>query len=470
MVIAKYIGDLLFDYECVVIPGLGGFIINDKPATVNYSTHYFKPPFREVMFNPYLRTNDGLLVNYIAKEENLTYQDAKKKMDAFAIACQNALDSGKQIRFDKVGTIRKDGNGKVVFSQDTTINYNPNSFGLSPFISPAVNKISDEERIKEAIKKVKNSSNDKAAAPARQKTEKRKDKTPSDLKAKPKNADGKVLVARRRSPYRSQFYFILLLLLGMLAGWGVMNKQIVNHYYTQYGSKIPVFYNNAGSYISNNVEILPIKDLSNSASGLWLVKLFSKDDSEAKTASLANDDLTFKDSAKELTAETSNETTKPEAPVEKVEAEKQNATIGAPPGEINVEEQVTEASGNEIVEEPPAEETNMEAEPALETEKTAEPVEQAEVTSADNSNNPALESSSPHYSFFIIAGSFKNHSNAVKFIKQLQSKGFVAIIAGTNSYGMTRVAYAGFNTMAEAAQQLSRIRQHENPSAWILKK
>ncbi len=469
MVIAKYIGDLLFDYECVVIPGLGGFIINDKPATVNYNTHYFKPPFREVMFNPYLRTNDGLLVNYIAKEENLTYQDAKKKMDAFAIACQNALDSGKQIRFDKVGTIRKDGNGKVVFSQDTSVNYNPNSFGLSPFISPAVNKISDEERIKEAIKKVKNSSNDKAAAPARQKTEKRTDKTPSDLKTKPKNADGKILVARRRSPYRSQFYFILLLLLGMLAGWGVMNKQIVNHYYTQYGSKIPVFYNNAGSYISNNVEILPIKELSKSASGLWLVKLFSKDETETKTASLANDDLTFKDSSKELTAETGNETTKPEAPVEKVEAEKQDATITTPPGKINMDKQVTEESGNEIVEEPPAEETNMEAESVAEAENTEPTAAQAKTSPADNHNDPVVESS-PHYSYFIIAGSFKNHNNAVKFIKQLQAKGFVAIIAGTNSYGMTRVAYAGFNTMAEATQQLSRIRQHENPSAWILKK
>jgi len=69
MKIARYIGDLLYDYECVVIPGLGGFLTNDKPASIQPNTHYFHPPFKQVMFNAYLKTNDGLLVNYIAREE-----------------------------------------------------------------------------------------------------------------------------------------------------------------------------------------------------------------------------------------------------------------------------------------------------------------------------------------------------------------------------------------------------------------
>jgi len=474
MVIARYIGDLLYDYECVVIPGLGGFIINDKPASVNYTTHYFKPPFREVMFNPYLRTNDGLLVNYIAKEESLSYQDAKKRMDTFAIACQRALDDGKQIRFDKVGTIRKDGNGKVVFNQDTTVNYNPNSFGLFPFISPAVNKISDEERIKEVIKKVK-TSNEKAAPPVNEKVDKRKDRTPASQPEKPKDANGRVLVARRRSPYRSQFYFILLLLLAMLAGWGVMNKKIVTEYYAQYGSKVPVFYNNAGSYIANNVEILPINELSKSASALWLVDFFKKDNNGNKATALANDDLTFKTTPETTATKTPVVTSPGDAKTGDNSAGNQAITITP---EVIKEDLFTknsepattpkQGSTSKIVSE-----TGSQAGDAIEKTVPVEPVAKKEIVTEENighASEELVKESSPHYSYFIIAGSFKNHNNAVRLIKQLQAKGYVAIVAGTNKYGMTRVAYAGFNTMEEASQQLSTIRQYQNPSAWIMRK
>ena len=471
MVIARYIGDLLYDYECVVIPGLGGFIVNDTPATINYGTHYFKPPFREVMFNPYLRTNDGLLVNYIAKEENLTYQDAKKKMDAFAIACQNALNSGKQIRFEKVGILRKDSNDKVIFIQDTSVNYNPDSFGLSPFISPAVHKVTDEERIKEAFKKVKGNT-EKTAAATNKKSDKRKDRKPVQTQKSGKTADGKVLVARRRSPYRSQFYFILLMLLGMLAGWGVMNKQIVNQYYTQYGSKIPVFYYNAGSYIANNVEVLPIKELSKSASALWLVHIFNNKNAGNNSTALANDDLTFKNppkSAKEesvTTTSTENSIPADDFNSDNIKTDQLTATEAEP--ETKEDEIANTETENQVTE------YKTEAEPSANTDILPETVTQPETEPTDTPvtdiDNSMQETSAPHYNYFIIAGSFKNHSNAVKLIKTLQAQGFIAIVAGTNKYGMTRVAYAGFNTMEEATQQLASIRQHQNPSAWIMKK
>ena len=69
MKIAKYVGDLLYDYECVVIPGLGGFISEDSSVSINEVTHNFSPPFRNVHFNIHLRANDGLLVNHVAQQD-----------------------------------------------------------------------------------------------------------------------------------------------------------------------------------------------------------------------------------------------------------------------------------------------------------------------------------------------------------------------------------------------------------------
>ncbi len=40
----------------------------------------------------------------------------------------------------------------VVFQQDAKVNYNPNSFGLSSLVSPAIRRVSDEEKVKNIVK------------------------------------------------------------------------------------------------------------------------------------------------------------------------------------------------------------------------------------------------------------------------------------------------------------------------------
>lgn len=466
MIIARYIGDLLYDYECVVIPGFGGFIVNDKPAKVNYSTHYLTPPFREVMFNPYLRTNDGLLLNYIAKEEEITYHEAKRKVDAFAMLCQRALDNGKQIRFEKIGTIRQNDNGKIIFNQDTSINYNPNSFGLSSFISPAVHQSTEEERLKKAINKV---IVEKENVPSKPKeSTKRKDKRIDTKKSNKGTSGERIIVSKRRSPYRNQLYFVLFLLVAMLIGWGVMNKKIVTEYYALYGSKVPVFYGNPGSYIANNVEIIPLKELSKSTSTLWLAKFFKKN--KNNKSSLSNDNLTFKaDSKTDKNANVKSDIADEENIITPESDTKENTNI-APPQTDKPEENtdyeknsnISSASSTSNIDNTTPASTIEETNTHYKEVSTNQPI-----TPNPVSDLPA-ELTEP-FSYFIIAGSFKSHNNAVKLVKQLQSEGFDALIAGVNQYGMTRVAYAGFRTRQEAIHQLSLIRQQNNPSAWIMK-
>ena len=105
MKIARYIGDLLYDYECVVVPGLGGFITSETSASINPVTNHFKPPFKKIFFNVQLRANDGLLVNYVAKELTLTYKEAKSQVDRFVFLCHEALKNGKRINFHRIGYI-----------------------------------------------------------------------------------------------------------------------------------------------------------------------------------------------------------------------------------------------------------------------------------------------------------------------------------------------------------------------------
>ena len=64
--LAEKIEKLLLNNECVIIHSFGGFIKNDKSATIVADN--ITPPMVEVSFNAMLRHDDGLLCSLIADE------------------------------------------------------------------------------------------------------------------------------------------------------------------------------------------------------------------------------------------------------------------------------------------------------------------------------------------------------------------------------------------------------------------
>ena len=88
MTVAKYINDLLYRYDCVIVPNFGGFISNRIGAKVNRVSHHFYPPTKQIAFNVHLKQNDGLLVNYIASVENISFEKAIAKIsdECFCLA------------------------------------------------------------------------------------------------------------------------------------------------------------------------------------------------------------------------------------------------------------------------------------------------------------------------------------------------------------------------------------------------
>ncbi len=76
MDISLHISSLLFEHECVVVPGLGGFVSNYSPARIHPVQHLFQPPSKTILFNPELKNNDGLLAKFIAENEKTSFYDA----------------------------------------------------------------------------------------------------------------------------------------------------------------------------------------------------------------------------------------------------------------------------------------------------------------------------------------------------------------------------------------------------------
>lgn len=135
-----YIEDLLYRYECVIVPEFGAFLTHYKSAQIHQSTHAFYPPNKEVSFNSQLTNNDGLLASYISSVTENPYEKVLKDIKNAVAAWNQTLDEGKKIAIDNIGVLRKSENGNIQFQPSYRVNYLMDSFGLASFVSSAVER------------------------------------------------------------------------------------------------------------------------------------------------------------------------------------------------------------------------------------------------------------------------------------------------------------------------------------------
>jgi hypothetical protein len=143
MTLATYINDLLYRYDCVIVPDFGGFVTNRIGAKVNNYTHTFTPPKKLITFNKLLKHNDGLLANYIASAENISFEKASTAISLAVIKWQNELQS-KPVEIDKLGVLSLNKERQIIFEPTNSVNYLTESFGLSTVVSSAISRYTEQ--------------------------------------------------------------------------------------------------------------------------------------------------------------------------------------------------------------------------------------------------------------------------------------------------------------------------------------
>ena len=138
MQLSPYIKDLLYRYECVIIPGFGAFLANYTSASIDADSSTFYPPGKTISFNRQLQTNDGLLANYVASVEGTSYELALQKIRNFTGSLSLKLSKGERITLDTIGDFSLTPENKVQFLPFGTENFNIASFGLTTFISSEI--------------------------------------------------------------------------------------------------------------------------------------------------------------------------------------------------------------------------------------------------------------------------------------------------------------------------------------------
>jgi hypothetical protein len=306
-----YIQELLYRYNCVVIPEFGALLTHVKPAYIDAPAHTLYPPSKVLSFNSQLQSNDGLLISYMAEAEKKSYEEVQLRWAEWVKGWKAQLKNGETLVFENIGSFKPTSEGRLVFQPSKHTNFLTASFGLSPVVSKPV--------LREVLKK---------------EVEELEEKVPFIITSE----------ERAKNNFRPVLKYAAILLLAISAGFSGYRT------YEQARTNTLVSQQQAQEIISNSIQ-----------------------------------EATFFD-------------TKPmELPVFRLEVKK------------NIRKQ--------------------------------------------------------HH---IIAGAFRERSNADKKIRQLQGKGFDAFFVGQNKFGLYQVAFDSFEDPKEALDALKVIRQNESRDAWLL--
>ncbi len=149
--IDKYISELLFDHDCVILPGVGGFLTNYSGAHIHPIRHSFQPASRSVVFNANLRTNDGLLIDYVGRKQGISYQQASILVNEYAARIMRELEAGQTVTLNNIGHCRMGQEKNIIFQPDESGNFLADAFGLPSFVSPAIKRETVRQRLEKQL-------------------------------------------------------------------------------------------------------------------------------------------------------------------------------------------------------------------------------------------------------------------------------------------------------------------------------
>ena len=146
MELERHIEILLLDNDCVIVPGLGGFIAYHTDARYDADSASFLPPSRIAGFNPKLSMNDNLLAQSYVETYDISYPEAVKRISSEAEELKSKLERYGYYEISGVGTLKVNNNGGYDFEPFEAGLLTPDYYGLGCFeaLSLACESITDE--------------------------------------------------------------------------------------------------------------------------------------------------------------------------------------------------------------------------------------------------------------------------------------------------------------------------------------
>ena len=128
--LVSYVEKLVRTHECVVVPGLGGFITRDHSAALNRFNGQLKPLSRTIFFNDILRQDDGILLACITSETGMDKVHAERLVQQEVQYLLQRCASHEQQTFGNLGSFYLNQHDKLFFLPSVTLNLADSAYGL----------------------------------------------------------------------------------------------------------------------------------------------------------------------------------------------------------------------------------------------------------------------------------------------------------------------------------------------------
>ncbi|MDR0332103.1 MAG: hypothetical protein LBI15_01425 [Dysgonamonadaceae bacterium] len=124
----SHIEFLLHEHNCVVVPDLGGFVVN-VVSSHREGISDFYAPICELVFNRDLKHNDGLLAQLYMKTSALSFETATRKIEQEVQVLKKQLREQCHLELGKLGVFTMQDDEHFIYTPATFVR--PEFFGLS---------------------------------------------------------------------------------------------------------------------------------------------------------------------------------------------------------------------------------------------------------------------------------------------------------------------------------------------------
>lgn len=144
----RHIEILLLDNDCVIVPGLGGFIAHHVEACYDDRDDMFLPPKRMLGFNPKLNMNDSLLAQSYVEAYDISYPEALIKIDAEVDELKQTIEKNGFYELSNVGVLLLNSDGNLEFEPCESGVLTPETYGLPGF---EVGKVKQNSQVRSIV-------------------------------------------------------------------------------------------------------------------------------------------------------------------------------------------------------------------------------------------------------------------------------------------------------------------------------
>lgn len=142
--LSRHIESLMLNHDCVIVPGLGGFVTQYVPARRVDDEQLFLPPCRSVGFNPQLNLNDGLLVQSYMQAYDTNYPETIKLINDAVAQLKKELQEQGEYELSGIGKLTLGIGDKYNFIPCEAGVLSPELYGLDAVTTPRITDFKED--------------------------------------------------------------------------------------------------------------------------------------------------------------------------------------------------------------------------------------------------------------------------------------------------------------------------------------